>query len=219
MPTTRRILVVNPNSNEDVTAGLSTSLSPFRFTEGPEIECLSVAEGPFGIESDADIEAVIPLLKSLIERRADASAIVIACYADPGLALCREHSGKPIYGIQECGVLAALARVEKFGVLALSEVSIVRHARYLGQRGLLSRLAGEYPLNMSVAETASGDMTLQRLIEGGQSLRDRDGANAIVLGCAGMVKYRGPLEAEIGIPVIDPTIAAVSMAIAAVQQL
>lgn len=217
MPTKRRILVVNPNSNDDVTAGLSDSLLPFRFSDGPEIECLTVPEAPFGIESDADIEAVIPLLQNLVERRTDANAIVIACYADPGLALCREHSNKPIYGIQECGVLAALARAEKFGVLALSQTSIARHARYLGQRGILSRLAGEYPLDMSVAETASGDRTFHRLIEGGQSLRDRAGANALVLGCAGMAKHRGPLEAELGIPVIDPTIAAVNMAIAAVQ--
>lgn len=101
MPTKRRILVVNPNSNDDVTAGLSDSLLPFRFSDGPEIECLTVPEAPFGIESDADIEAVIPLLQNLVERRTDANAIVIACYADPGLALCREHSNKPIYGIQE----------------------------------------------------------------------------------------------------------------------
>jgi allantoin racemase len=44
-------------------------------------------------------------------------------------------------------------------------------------------------------------------------LKDRDEAGAIVLGCAGMARHRGPLEQAVGIPVIDPTQAAVAMAI------
>ena len=39
------------------------------------------------------------------------------------------------------------------------------------------------------------------------------GAGVIVLGCAGMSRHRLNLEAELRIPVIDPTQAAVSMAI------
>jgi allantoin racemase len=82
---------------------------------------------------------------------------------------------------------------------------------------LTDRFAGERPLNMSVAETASGDNTLDRMIEVGKELRDRDGADVIVMGCAGMARHRRPLEAALGVPVIDPTQAAVTMAIGAVQ--
>jgi Asp/Glu/hydantoin racemase len=39
----------------------------------------------------------------------------------------------------------------------------------------------------------------------------------IVLGCAGMARHRAPLEAALGIAVIDPTQAAVAMAIGAVE--
>ena len=35
----RRILVVNPNSNEHVTRGLAAALAPVMFQEGPEIVC------------------------------------------------------------------------------------------------------------------------------------------------------------------------------------
>jgi Asp/Glu/hydantoin racemase len=38
---------------------------------------------------------------------------------------------------------------------------------------------------MSVAEIASGEGTLSRMIEVGRALKDQDGANAIVMGCAG----------------------------------
>jgi allantoin racemase len=55
------------------------------------------------------------------------------------------------------------------------------------------------------------------MIEVGSRLRDEDGADVIVLGCAGMARHRAPLEAALGVAVIDPTLAAVAMAIGAVE--
>jgi Asp/Glu/hydantoin racemase len=83
--------------------------------------------------------------------------------------------------------------------------------------GLTDRLTRERPLNMSVAETASGEGTLARMIEVGRALKEEDGAGAIVMGCAGMARHRRPLEQALGIPVIDPTQAAVAMALGTVQ--
>src|SRR3712207_4564936 len=211
------ILVINPNSNEAVTQGIDAALDPLRFADGPEIRCATLAEGPFGIESQADVESVAMPLRRLVESDNEASAFVIACYSDPGLHVCREGTGRPVFGIAECGVLTALARGERFGVIAIKSRSIRRHVRYMRQMGLLDRLAGERPLEMSVAETASGEGTLQRMIEVGRELRDGDGADAIVMGCAGMARHRRPLEEALGVPVIDPTQAAVAMAIGAVQ--
>ena len=70
---------------------------------------------------------------------------------------------------------------------------------------------------MSVAETAAGERTLDKMITVGRELRDADGADVVIMGCAGMARHRSPLEAALGIPVIDPTQAAVAMAIGAVQ--
>ena len=70
---------------------------------------------------------------------------------------------------------------------------------------------------MSVAETASGEGTLRRMIEVGRQLKEEDGAEAVVMGCAGMARHRQPLEDALAIPVIDPTQAAVTMALGAVQ--
>jgi Asp/Glu/hydantoin racemase len=216
MTAARRILVVNPNSNGEVTAGLDEALAPLRFAGGPEIVCATLAEGPVGIETQADIERVTLPLANLVaaDRRSD--AFVIACYSDPGLQVCREATSRPVFGINECGVLSALARGERFGVIAIRSRSIRRHVRYLRQMGLEARLAGERALEMSVAETASGARTLERMIEIGRALRDTDGADVVVMGCAGMAKHRPALQAALGVPVIDPTQAAVAMALGAV---
>jgi allantoin racemase len=213
----RRILVVNPNSNEVVTKGLADALAPVQFSDGPEIACRTLEEGPYGIETQEHVESVALPLKRLVAGSNDVDAFVIACYSDPGLHVCRDATARPVFGINESGVLTALARGERFGVIAIGQRSIRRHVRYLRQMGLDARFAGERPLNMSVAETASGEKTLDRMIEIGKELREEDGADVIVMGCAGMARHRQPLEAALGVPVIDPTQAAVAMAIGAVQ--
>ena len=209
------IVVINPNSNQAVTDGLSDALEGFRLPGGPAIECLTLAEGPFGIESQVDADSVVLPLVKLVQGRPDASAFVIACYSDPGIDSCRSVAKVPVFGIQESGLLTALTRGERVGVIAVAEASIRRHMRYMRRMGVLDRVAGERPLNMTVDETARGNRTLERLTEvGGQLIGD--GANALVLGCAGMARHRAPLQASLGVPVIEPTQAAVAMALGTV---
>jgi allantoin racemase len=212
-----RILVINPNSNVIVTKGLEVALQPLGFADGPEIVCTTLDEGPYGVESQADADSVVMPLRRLVESDNGSAAFVIACYSDPGLHVCREGTDRPVFGIAECGVLTALTRAETFGVIAIAQRSIRRHIRYLRQMGLMDRLAGERPLDMSVAETASGEGTLAKMIEVGRALKEQDGAGAVIMGCAGMARLRRPLEDALGIPVIDPTQAAVTMALGAVQ--
>jgi len=210
------ILVINPNSNAAVTEGIAAALSALAIEGGPGIECMTLSEGPFGIESQADIEAVVLPLRRLVAERDDADAFVIACYSDPGLEVCREATIKPVFGIQECGVLTALSQGDRFGVIALAEQSIKRHLRYLRRMGVSGRLANERAADLSVDDSASGSGTFERLLQVGTELRDLDGADTLILGCAGMAAHRAPLAAQLGISVIDPVQAATSMALTAV---
>lgn len=206
------ILVINPNSNPAVTEGFDEALEPLRLPGGPQILCETLTEGPFGIQSQADVESVALPLARIVAQRRDVDAFIIACYSDPGLFVCREATPKPVLGIAECGLLSAMSRGQRFGVIAIARKSIPRHIRYMRQMGILDRLAAERALEMSVAEAASGDDTLARMIAAGKELRDLDGADVIVMGCAGMARHRRGVEAALGIPVIDPVQAAVTMA-------
>ena len=208
----RPIVVINPNSKQTVTDGLEKSLGQFNQFERCFIECVTLEEGPFGIESQLDSDSVVIPLANLVKTREDAAAFVIACYSDPGIDACRSITSRPVFGIQESGVLTALSRAELFGVIAIADASVKRHRRYLSRMQVLNRLAGEIALNISVDESANGTGTFQRLIEVGYQLIEI-GAGVIVLGCAGMSSHRLKLEVELGIPVVDPTQAAVSMAI------
>ncbi|WP_438975900.1 aspartate/glutamate racemase family protein [Roseicyclus sp.] len=209
------ILVINPNANPAVTAGLDAAMAPFRLSGGPEIACVTVPDGPFGIESQADSDAAVAPMLDMIRARPDAAAIIIACYSDPGIDSAREVAKVPVFGMQESGFLTAMSRGDRIGVVAISEGSILRHRKYLRRMGVLERMVAERPLNMSVAETASGDGTFARLRAVSETLVHQDHADVIVLGCAGLSAHRASLEKAIGRPVVDPTQAAVAMALGA----
>lgn len=209
------IVVINPNSNQAVTDGLDRALKPFRLQGGPGIDCVTLTEGPFGIESQVHSDQVALPLVEMMKQRPEASAFVIACYSDPGIDACRSVVRAPVFGIQESGVLTALSHADRIGIIGISATSERRHRLYVRRMGILDRVAGERALNMSVDETARGTGTFTRLVEVSGALMD-DGAEALVLGCAGMALHRAPLEERLGIPVIDPTQAAVAMALGAV---
>ena len=193
---------------------MSRALDPFRLAGGPKIDCVTLAEGPFGIESQKDADSVVLPLARMMEGREDAAAFVLACYSDPGIDVCRSVSPVPVFGIQEGGVLTALARSDLIGIVAIAEASILRHRLYMRRMGVLERVAGERALNMSVDESARGSGTFDRLLEVGGALKS-DGAGASILGCAGMAVHRAPLESALDVPVIDPTQAAVAQAMGA----
>ena len=213
-----RILVINPNSTEAVTRGIDEACAPLRMPGGPEIECVTLKEGPPGIETQQHVDgAVAPLLDLVSRNEKQYAAFVIACYSDPGLHSVREATKKPVLGISECGILTALTLGHKFGVIAILQQSIPRHLRYVGALGVSDRLAGELPIGLGVTELSDETRTFGRMVEVGETLCDQHGANVVVMGCAGMARYRKPLQDKLGIPVVEPTQAAVAMAIGRVR--
>jgi Asp/Glu/hydantoin racemase len=212
------IVVINPNSTEAVTAAIDRALEPLRLEGGPEIVCQTLAEGPPGIESQSDADAVIaPLNRSIAAQGNRAAAFVIACFSDPGLHSAREATAKPVLGIAECGILTALTLGHRFGVISILQKSIPRHLRYVAAMGVGGRLAGDLPIGLGVTELADADATLARMKEVGSALRDRHGADVLVMGCAGMARYREALQRAVGVPVVEPTQAAVTMALGRVR--
>jgi len=213
-----RIVVINPNSTEAVTAAMDRALDPLRMEGGPEIVSVTNPDGPPGIERQAHVDDVSAHIRGLIRQHDnDASAFVIACFSDPGIHAARESTDHPVFGIAESGLLTALALGNKAGIIAILDRSIPRHLRYVRALGLEARLAGDRAIGLGVVELSDEGRAFGRMVEVGEELRDRDGADVLVMGCAGMARYRERLADRLGIPVVDPTQAAVGMAITAIR--
>ncbi|WP_299961038.1 aspartate/glutamate racemase family protein [uncultured Roseobacter sp.] len=208
------IFVLNPNSSQHVTDGIDHAVDPMRAASPVPIETHTLIEGPPGIETQAHVDGVVaPMLTHCAQLEDRASAFVVACYSDPGLAALREQSAQPVLGIAEASILTAMTLGQRFGIISILSKSIPRHMRYVGAMGVMDRLAGDQPLELGVLDLADQIRTFERLKTVGASLRDTALADVLILGCAGMTAFRTDLEDHLGVPVVEPCQAATAMAI------
>jgi len=199
-----RVLVVNPNSSTVVTGSIRAALAPL----GRHFDVVDVPDGPATISTAEDVARAGLAFAEMVARTPAADAYVSACFSDPGVEIARGLTTKPVVGIQEAGIYAALAQVEFFGILALSQQAIARHRRRMRAMGVLPRMAGELSLpDVSAEASGCGDIVFDVAREKILALSAM-GAEAVVLGCSGMSPLRGRLETETGVRVVDPVFAA-----------
>src|SRR4051812_12330635 len=65
-PMGERILVINPNSTEAVTRGIDQAVEPLRISGGPAIDCMTLKEGPPGIETQQHVDGVVAPLVEVV---------------------------------------------------------------------------------------------------------------------------------------------------------
>jgi allantoin racemase len=212
---TQRILVINPNSSRVVTDGISAALDPLRLAGGPAIDCILLADGPPGIETQDHADHAGRLVARAVAAEA-ADAFVVACFSDPGLHAAREATSSPVLGIAESGLLTAMTLGNAIGIIAILPTSLARHWRYVRAMGIENRVVADIAVGLGVAALADEARTFARMREVGRALIDQ-GADVLVMGCAGMARYRAPLEQALARPVVDPTQAAVGMALTALR--
>lgn len=206
-----KLLVINPNSNAEVTAGIARALAPWAST-GVGIDCVTNHAGPDTIASNDDVaragDEVIRLAATT-----DADAVLVACFSDPGVDGLRHMSPRPVFGIQEASILMALARAPRYGIVALSERAVPRHLARIEQLRLMQRCTGEVGLSgYSALAVGQSDAAFAETLAAAAELRQR-GAGAIILGCAGFGPRRAELEARLEMPVIDPVLAGAALAV------
>lgn len=213
------LLVINPNSTQVVTDHISLALEVFRrpgSNEGPRIVCETLTSGPPGIESQAHVDGISEKLITWFEAHPhyrNVDAVVLACFSDPGMVALRETLSCPVFGSAECAYLTAAAMGDKFGVISILSRAIGRHKRQVRLLGLEHKLAEDLPIEVNVVDLVKEDLTFTRMLSVGKTLIDKHGARVIIMGCAGMARYRARLEAELAVPVIDPTQAGVAIAV------
>lgn len=210
----KTLYVINPNSNTGVTAGIDAALDILRQDDAPIIECVTLKEGPPGIQTQRDVDLAAVLVREFAEQhREKAAGFVTACFSDPGLHSLREIPDVLSLGISEGAALTAMTLGRTFGVIAILDVSIPRHMRAWAAMGISDRVAGEVAIGRTVAELSDSEATLTSMIEAGKSLRDNHRADVLVMGCAGMACYRESLQQAVGLPVVEPSQATVAMAL------
>ncbi|WP_439598805.1 aspartate/glutamate racemase family protein [Falsiroseomonas sp.] len=209
-----RILVINPNSSASCTQGIDAALAGFRAPGLPRIEVAQLEGGPPAVVTWRDWFGVAEPLCRLVEREA-AAAYVIACVSDPGVDAVRTVTRAPVFGPLRSAVAAALARADRFGIIAFGDPSLPRQRRSLQAMGVEGRLLGHIPLNLPMEVLTDPAAPRAALVAAARRIAEL-GAEAVILGCAGMAFHRAAVEQACGLPVIEPCQAAVALALQAV---
>ncbi len=137
-----RILVINPNRSGPCSEGINAAVAPFRLPGGPIIDVVTTPEGPPAIYSWRDWHAAVEPVCRRIEHD-PADVYVVACASDPGIEAARASTARPVLGVFRSAVATAVARAERFGVIAIVDASKARHMAALRAMGLESRLVAE----------------------------------------------------------------------------
>jgi allantoin racemase len=141
-------------------------------------------------------------------------ALVIGCFYDPALEDAREISGDTIV-VAPCQ--ASLQVVEhlanRFSIIVGRTKWMEQMHERVRRYGAADRLASMRPLGMGVDEFQKDPaVTRRRIIEQAMLAVEEDGAEAIVLGCTIEFGFFEQVQREVGVPVIDPVVAAFKMA-------
>jgi Asp/Glu/hydantoin racemase len=207
-------LVINPNSSAACGAGIEAAIAPLRGFAGLAIEVRTLPDGPSAIYSWRDWHAAVEPVCRCIEQES-VDAYVIACASDPGVEAARATTSRPVIGIFRAAVGAAIARGERFGIIALVEASKSRHVAALRAMGLENRLAADIALNVSMDTLLDRDAARSMLIGTARTCAAA-GAETIILGCTGMAHHKDAVAAASGVPIIEPCQAGLALAITVV---
>jgi len=140
--------------------------------------------------------------------------IFVDCFGSPGVSVVRELVDIPVVGGFDGAVLMANSIAQKFSIVTVVpsvDSMLESEARDLGITGNLASIRN---VNMPVKDLSDKKKLIAHLVEESKQAITVDGAQAIVLGCTGMLDVVETVanelkKAGLPAPVIDPTFAAV----------
>lgn len=214
-----RIKLINPNTTARMTQAMDRCAKEVA-SRNTEIISVSAAMGPPSIEGyyDEALASLALLQEIKTGETQHIDAYVIACFGDPALYAARELATGPVIGIAEAAMHAASVIAPSFSVVTTLQRTC----------GMAWHLAERYGMTRFCKNVRATDVAVLDLDIPGSAARtiiidecrralDEDGAESIVLGCAGMAEFCREVEDAIGAPVIEGVTTAVKWAEALVS--
>jgi len=186
---------------------------------GTEVHIASLPEAD-GRFTNAEYRSYEGIMTRSVVRAARAAAlegfdaVAIGCFYDIALHDAREISGKMVVSAAceaSCEIAASLAN--RFGIIVGRRKWVHQMADTVRSYGHEHRLTGFYHVDMGVNDFQKDHAkTARRLIAAGREAVEQDYAEALILGCTMEIGFYKEVEKALGVPVIDPAIAALKRA-------
>jgi allantoin racemase len=208
-----RILIINPNTTASITALLQVHAKKAIGTE-VQLEAVTARFGAPYIACEASYtvagHAVLDALANAITKtNTKFDSVLIGCFGDPGLLALRDMSTTPVTGLAEASFIEA-AKLGRFVIVTGGERWKPMLERLASTLGYSEVLAGITTVTPSGAELAQDPIGAQALLAKACRQAAKDfGANAVILGGAGLAGMAARVQAEVDVPVIDSVVAGV----------
>ena len=217
-----RILLVNPNTTTDFTDKIRLAGRAAGAAAGVTVDAVQPERGPKSIESVyEELLSSPPTLEVMRENEASYDAMVVACFSDhPALHAARECLRVPVVGLLDASVLTGLMLGDRVSIVSTSAAwgpLLRRGCSALLGCGCSSRIASIRTIDLPVLalegtplrqeqhqqerewlrippEAPGVDEAIDRICAEAVQAVESDGAEVIVLGCAGMAGLRERVE-------------------------
>jgi allantoin racemase len=206
----KRICLINPNTSKPMTEACASAVRAF-LGKQITLDAVTVQSGPASIEGHYDgALAAVGVLEALA---ADphADGYIIACFDDTALEAARCAVSAPVVGIGEAAFHIASLLAHRFAVVTTLSRSVPVIENNLERYGMAARCRGVFATDIPVLELESDSPAAEERIAEQILLARSRKAEAIVLGCAGMVEMKARLEEKCGLPIIDGVTAAAGL--------
>lgn len=213
----RELLVINPNTSASVSELLQQHVQA---EVGLHVRVRTVTarfgapyiadEAGYAVASHAALDAWAAALARPQDGSGPAAAtdaVLIGCFGDPGLLALRESSPVPVTGLAEAAFIEA-ARHGRFAIVTGGErwgPMLQRLAQALGHA---PALAGIHTVVPTGAQLAADPAAARNLLA--QACRDavrQLGAQAVILGGAGLAGIAAQIQPGLGVPLVDSVLA------------
>jgi Asp/Glu/hydantoin racemase len=210
-----RLLLINPNTTESITE-LTACRARELVAGAAEIRAVTGRFGARYIASRAAAAvAAHAALDAFAEHGDGCDAVLLACFGDPGLHALKEVSPVPVIGMAEASCHLACLTATRFSIVTGGERWGPMLHEFVAALGLESRLASIRTVAPSGAEIAAGpEQALATLAESCRDCKERDGAEAVILGGAGLAGLADRVAPFVPVPVICSLVAGVQATVA-----
>lgn len=210
-----KILVINPNSSQKVTEAIMQSA---RRAASPKTELIGVTTrgGTRNIDSSfGDYLSGHYMIKTALEEvhRHQPDALVLAGFGNVGIYALKEALDIPVVSISEASMALACLLGHRFSTLTMLRQFIPYQQDLVRLYGFENKLASVRAININVEECVTKrEEALRQLTEQIEQLVKEDGAEVVILACAGLCGYDAELSRRAGVPVLDPVAVGVKTA-------
>ena len=218
-----KILIINPDygMTQEEMALRCRILEEYT---APDTQLAMVCPQSSGVELNSALDVVLAA-PEIVQLAADGQnagfdAVVLYCFSDPVIDACREALRIPVIGGAQASCLAALNVCRSFGVILADEARLPEKKLFLRTLGVSPERIGQIAaVNLNgISPWADRETTFKKLLACGQKMMRETHTEAIVLGCLSFLGLAEPLSRVLGIPVIDPAVAAVTTTESIVRQ-